>query len=699
MSDSRTTRAKAKQGAQPIVELKLVRAGAPGLDPREDEEQEQAQEDNVPVLGTDARSPSPPPSSPDTIQADDEEHPEEFFQNRPWIDPTVRSHPYPQMNNQALLEYYNQVLQVNPLVNDKVRFAFSRYSLIESAGTPEVINRFSDLELKTLRLRYKDCAHISAKCIEWFFGSIAPEMDNTIFYQYRCMERFFSRHFTDHERELILFIILIDYYRREVFNNREKDPETYAQWNESVSAIITTIVSEDEKVPTAQRDYDTGTRELGILHTQQAEWYPTTLHRSEVEPCWPFFVALWWAARDNRFFDNSPSVVSGRNVLQTPVPFCDIKKYWNQRLVRGESFLKMGMVYNIRFPGEQWRRAWVLPMNRVLYCYNPFEPKVDPYKPEIVDLYDLIKKEWQHSDYYLMILAMEAAILRHRLDEKILPPHMADINDIDQNTFWFLVRQPYLHDMLLHLSGESDMARRYKYLKTTALFERGPLAGELERRPSSFSKRKDVKALPILDTEPLVPGEKSSSSDPSPVPPAPIIPETARVTNPFGDRSSSSSSTSFSSSGRIGSLLNPTTSSARYYGTLPPDDPRRKPLVPPPPSSAASMPSYSAILDITIPPSLTEAEKITWLQNKLAEMQNTTQALLTSQPVAAGSVSSAASGNLNVMVATKEEMLKGPDYGHTWTGYPYQEAFRSFKANIEANHKHLNGFVVSKEPH
>ena len=117
MSDSRTTRAKAKQGAQPIVELKLVRAGAPGLDPREDEEQEQAQEDNVPVLGTDARSPSPPPSSPDTIQADDENVPEEFFQNRPWIDPTVRSHPYPQMGNQALLEYYNQVLQVNPLLS------------------------------------------------------------------------------------------------------------------------------------------------------------------------------------------------------------------------------------------------------------------------------------------------------------------------------------------------------------------------------------------------------------------------------------------------------------------------------------------------------------------------------------------------------------------------------------------------------
>ena len=110
---------------------------------------------------------------------------------------------------------------------------------------------------------------------------------------------------------------------------------------------------------------------------------------------------------------------------------------------------------------------------------------------------------------------MEDSITWGRLQTGLILPHF-DVHDIDLHAYWYLARQPWTYRALNKLSPNTEFGRMFRHLKKTKYFEAPPVGNTLRfnaLRPSTFTRRKNVKDAPLQDlADPEYPPEQSSSS-------------------------------------------------------------------------------------------------------------------------------------------------------------------------------------------
>ena len=665
-SSSRAPKRKTTEGniSQEEMDEILAKTGA-------EEREDIGGREPIPSLHTDAYNPVGSDNSPEREEDSDEE--EIRLPYRP-IKVKSKMHPYFTAND--LFRYYNMVLKQCPLSDRSIQEVFD-YDEITNGGLIP-LEQYSSTRYKHLRDKYKGSSNVHRSTLDFFFGYLSPDPEHTDLYQCYCMDRLLMNGIiSDYQREMILFILLADYYKHGA--NNAEDDTLVLEWNQSIDAVLEDAQRTGGPLPLPSQI--TASDSSRTLTVQRLEWYDHSMNQTGIKPCWPLLYAFWWVSKNNGLFNDSesyknPSKRDGRgNYLHPPPRYEQLHAVWINELLHGTPVLRMPVVWNIRHPQEAWQHTQAhrnVKMGEVLFCYNPFrgEPQA-----EIIDFYDLIRESWASSKK-LYALALEDTITWMRIEAQMIAPHY-DVHNINMHTFWYLVRQPYSYRFLERLSPLTEFGRRFAYQKKTVNYQSVPIPGGVsrtERRPHTFTTRKDTWSSPDLRMAELPEGvptpvvEKTQTSG-TVVPPVVELTQTAIVVPPPPP-------VILPTQGQIpfalgGSFRPP------VPGALPIDDPRRKSLMAPQVHTLTIAPD---------PASSTIADQLAYYKKAFEDQQRATM-LMSGIPNQSSAGMGQSSGSLGVMVATKEERLRGPTYGQTWDNYPYKEAFRLFEENLVANHR------------
>ena len=534
MSSKKSTSGSSGKSSRKLVEVKKVRSDAPSpvRDPSrrrspsgpggEQENEEESEEQS------EIRKPSGTAYASEGEDENSEDEDEELRQDRPQLEAEIRARTFPQFLPSDLFRYYNEVLKACPLATYVVKHVFDPALFPDDPAAP--LQPLHQDRYNRLRERYKTCDNVDRSALDFFFGPLPYKTERADPIQCRSMERFLSDSFTDYQREIVLMILLADYYKQSV--DADEDKTRAEEWSYSVDpieAMVEAMAGQELPAPVTVRAKDSDFQ----LTVAKLDWYEDAIYEVEIKPYWPVYVAFWWVAKNNEIFKGSKGFRSGRrfgegNILFAPPDYSQIADYWDRRIVPGNDMLKMPMVSNIRTPGVPWKSDKEMYMSQVLFCYNPFETR---RHKEIIDLYDLIRPEWQK--HKLLIYAMEDSITWARVDKKLILPqyHVEDMND---TAFDYVVRQPWTWRALEKLSPNSELGRRFRYLKGTHYFEEKTERDRFrvsQIRPSSFTRRKNVKdGMPKHLAEPWYPPEQkgagSSNAPPLPSESSKALPDT-----------------------------------------------------------------------------------------------------------------------------------------------------------------------------
>jgi hypothetical protein len=138
------------------------------------------------------------------------------------------------------------------------------------------------------------------------------------------MERLLSDLFTDYQREIVLMILLMDYYKQSV--EADEDKTRAEEWSYSIDpieAMVEAMAGQELTAPVTVRAKDSDFQ----LTVQQLDLHEKAIYEIEAKPYWPVYVAFWWLAKNNELFRGSKG-------LRKEQPFGKGMSFTHHRIIR-----------------------------------------------------------------------------------------------------------------------------------------------------------------------------------------------------------------------------------------------------------------------------------------------------------------------------------------------------------------------------
>ena len=331
MSSQKSTSGSSGKSSRKPVELKKIRSDAPSpvrdpsrrrssSGPGGEQENEEESEEQGEIRKPSGEAYATEGSENSEDLEENEEEPEEFRQYRPSMEENIRAKTYPQFKPSDLFRYYNAVLKVCPIAEWTVQHAFDPAVIQTDPDIP--LKAFSRNRYDALRKRYKSCGNVHRTTLDFFFGALPKEGLDVDPLQCHCMEKFLSDKLTDYQRELILFTILVDFYKRSVEADEERTRAR--EWEETIGPIEAMAshlgtLPDLETVRAADSDFQ--------LTVQQLDLHEKAIYEIEAKPYWPVYVAFWWLAKNNELFRGSKG-------LRKEQPFGKGMSFTHRRIIR-----------------------------------------------------------------------------------------------------------------------------------------------------------------------------------------------------------------------------------------------------------------------------------------------------------------------------------------------------------------------------